>query len=142
MDNENLQPVSMEELANAWDDLRHNSFKKGNIILEDFTKIFTDTYGVLKELTPAESIPKTYMSLILSAACFAKMSLTGDDKRLRAALVLTERMLHYCISGNPIATMLTDCALIYSPGERKEVLISFNQVDASISEIIRILEQA
>lgn len=140
MDNENLQPVSMEELANAWDDLRHNSFKKGNIILEDFTKIFTDTYEVLKELTPAESIPKTYMSLILSAACFAKMSLTGDDKRLRAALVLTERMLHYCVSGDRIAALLPECALIYSPNMRKEIVVYFNDVDGAISEIIGILD--
>lgn len=141
MEHENLQ-ISIIDLANGWDTLRYNAIKKNSVNLEEFTKVFTDTYAILKELTQEPAIAKNYMPLILSAACYAKLTIADNDKLVHATFVLTERMLHYCISGNPIATMLTDCALIYSPGERKEVLISFNQVDASISEIIRILEQA
>ena len=141
MEHENLQ-TSIIDLANSWDALRYNVIKKNSINLEEFTKVFTDTYAILKELTPEQAIAKSYMPLILSAACYAKLAVNENEKLVHATFILTERMLHYCISGNPLATMLTDCAMIYSPGERKEVLISFNQVDASISEIIRVLELA
>lgn len=140
MENENKKNVSIIELANNWNDLRYNVVKKNVFVLEKFDETFTDTYEVLKELTKEATIDKKYMPLITNVACFAKASTDSEDKRIRAAFILAERMLNYCISDSSLATMLPDCALIYSPVERKELVISFKDVGNSIIDIVTILE--
>ena len=140
MENETKKSISIVELANQWNDLRYHAVKKNIFVLEQFEETFYATYEKLNELTKEAAIDKKYMPLIVNVACFAKASSTSEDKRIRAAFILAERMLNYCISDSSLATMLPDCALIYAPTERKELVISFKDVGNSIIDIVNILE--
>lgn len=131
---------NIPELAERWDSLRFDVFKRGTVNMELFEPLFSDTYKVLKDLKQEAQVDRAYLPLVLNAACYAKMTARKDDVRAEATFVLTERMLQSCVLGGETSSYSADRASIYSLDERREIWVYFSEVDYALSEVIRIIE--
>lgn len=137
---ENVSIEKINELAGAWESLRCDVAFKGNLFSEEFKTTFNDTYAILRKLAGEREIGKEYMPLLLNVAYFAKLADFKDDSRMYASVVLTERMLQYCLSYSYSVFAVEDHAAIYSLKERKEVIINFKDVDNALDTVATVVD--
>jgi len=136
METKKVQENNVYELAQQWRLLQIALVRKSELAYEDFVRVFTDTYQVLKEYANEPKLDKTLMKLVINAYSFANMQAGGYDERAYAAFVLTERMLQSCVMDARTDKKLEQGVSIYFLGQRREALIYFENVDEAINEIL------
>ena len=127
-------------LAERWDSLRFEVFKRGTVNMEVFEPLFSDTYTALKGLRQEAQIDRMYLPLVLNAAAYSKTTPLKEDVRADATFILTERMLQSCVLGGETSSYDAERASIYSLDERREIFVYFSEVDYAITEIVRVIE--
>lgn len=139
MENENIQQVSVRELAQEWKNLHLSVVAENKMSYDDFSRVFSQTYNLLKSFIGENHIDKEYVELVANAYCFSNLPSVKYENKIGAAFVLTERMLKYCTMDiNACAS--DDGVTVYFMEERKDVFLNFNNVDRSIAEIISVIE--
>lgn len=139
METENIQQVNVRELAQEWKNLHAGVVVSNKMSYDDFSKVFSQTYNLLKDFTQEKQIGKEYIELIANAYCFSNLPSVKYENKIGAAFVLTERMLKYCtMDSNACAS--DEGVTVYFMEERKDVFLNFNDVDRCIAEIISVIE--
>lgn len=136
MEIKTVQDNDIYELAKEWRLLQISLVRKNDLAYEDFVRIFSQTYVILKDYASQTKVDKAHMKLIINAYSFANMQAGGYDERAYAAFVLTERMLQCCVMDTRTDKLPQDGVAIYFLGQRREALIRFENVDEAINEII------
>lgn len=133
---ENKNQIS--ELIALWQDLCFETKKRNKVDFAVFKDAFSKTYDLLCQSCAEESLSRDYVELVAEAYLFAKLDLDLDSKYL-ATVVLTERMLNCCaFTASPVAAK---DSTVYTIGARKEVLISFKDVDESIITLENVINR-
>ena len=135
METKKVQDNQIYELAQEWRLLQIALVRKNDLAYEDFVRVFTETYKVLKEYANEPALDKSLMKLVINAYNFANMQAGGYDERAYAAFVLTERMLQCCVMDPRTDKKLEEGVSIYFLGQRREARIFFENVDEAINEI-------
>ena len=127
-----------KNLKQAWRDLAIEVQKNRKIKFEMFDSTFSQTYSLLSKYLTESSLDKNYIELVAEAYLFANIKDETLDHMCLATFVLTERMLAYCAFGN--ATTLVEPSTIYIVEARRDILLDFNDVNKSISKLIKVFE--
>ena len=130
--------ILTDELKAAWRDLAVDAKKNKKIKLDRFEGTFSKTYALLVKHLSEKSLDRSYIELIAEAYLFANIEDEALELTCLAALVLTERMLAVCAFGNMSAAL--EPITIYIVEARKNLLLDFNDVNESISRLVKVFE--
>lgn len=128
--------TAYENLKQAWRTLNSDVKRNKKVKFELFKTAFSETYTLLANHLAEGSLDKRYVEIIAEAFLFANTKDDSLDENCLAAFVLTERMLTYCAFNKVPAAAGT--VMIYVAEARREVCLSFEDVDESISELSKI----
>lgn len=129
----------IKELETAWTNLYNEANRNRRFKVEVFERAFSQTYSLLKESLEKRELDKQWICLIAKAYLFAKVEDDALEDVCLAAAVLTERMLNSFAFRKSSAE---EASTIYLIESREEILLDFNDVNESISRLVKIYEEA
>ncbi len=130
---------NISELSFEWHQLRNELFSRKNVDVDNFKKIFSDTYKLLNAID-GKTVDRELLGLILCVNNFATAQIELDNSLAVATLILTERMLDYCTSGKKKGAV-SGLSYVYVLQRRKEFVINFNDIDESLSTLTNALDK-
>lgn len=129
----------IEKLVNNWMTLYKDIQNNNKINFDLFNETFSNTYQLLTQEVAESNVEKKYLSIIVNASLFAHVEFRDHiESSYKAAVVLTERMLHTVISDD-LAVSRHE-AKIYVLELRQEVAISFNNIGESINTLVKLFD--
>ena len=132
--------IDLQELTLGWERLRIELIRAKKFNMDTFRKYFLDTYQLLKNDKEEEKIDKSHVGLIVNASLFANSDTKDLDARFRAALVLTERLIHCCII-DPNSRS-AEGTYVYALEVRKEIFIRFDAIDEALEKLEKMLNES
>lgn len=128
--------MEIKELVLGWRKLCFDLKKTKKVDFGFFKEIFSGTYELLSQQGQGDCVTRDCTALVAEAYLFANADISLDGKYF-AALVLTERMLS-CCAFKAVAEVPAG-AYVYVFEARKEVYVSFKDVDESIIEMEKLV---
>jgi len=135
-----MELSNVKALAVEWRKLRTLLTTNNKLEYELFKKVFEETRDLLAACATADSIDKSYMSMIVEAYKFSGADGTYKDARPQAALVMTERMLQHYVLDSHVGEVRSG-VYVYVLEEKEELYIDFKEVDTSIAVLTRALDK-
>lgn len=129
----------VRELSMGWRKLRIELRKNKKVDFALFEDIFSKTYALLSQHAADTTIDKKYAELISVAYLFANTENREFNNRLRAALVLTERMISCCVFSG--ACEVLEGTIVYIFEARRDVYLNFGNVSESIETLEALFEE-
>lgn len=130
--------ILSEQLKQAWKSLGFEVKRDKKLKIEAFSSAFSQTYSLLSTHMSESSLDKKYIEMIVEAFLFANIKDNTLDNTCLAALILTERMLKSCLSGNNPSSAGQASIFIFET--REEILIDFGDVNESINKLTNVIE--
>ena len=131
--------IMINELETTWANLYNEVKKNGKFKFDIFETAFTQTFSLLKSSLTEKVLDKRCVRLIAKAYLFANIDDDSLENLCLAATVLTERML------NNFAFRTSDTedtSTVYIIESREEVILNFNDVNESVSKLVKIYDNA
>ena len=132
--------IDIRQLIADWGKVTTHLKVRNSLDFKLFKATFTHTFEVLQACRASAAIEKKYMKLIFSAYRFIGTSNTSVDFAPKAAFILTERMLNYCVLSDD-ASGAQNGASVYVMDGYQEIYLNFNDVDGSLEELTKCLDK-
>lgn len=129
----------INELETTWANLYSDVKKNRKFKFKVFENAYSQTFSLLKSSLKEPVLDKQLVRLIATAYLFAKNTDDSLEDSCLAATVLTERMLSNFAFRTSNAEETT---AIYIVEAHEELLINFNDVNESISKLVKVYENA
>lgn len=128
-----------KQTSSDWKKLRAQLMDENKFDCKLFKKVFSKTYYVLSNgVATQPSVEKQYMSMIMNACVFSKMSVQTDNIELESALILTERMIQKCVAEyNDVEE--TGGTTMYNVKKKEEVYVGFENVEKAMQIVADIV---
>ncbi|MBR7143101.1 MAG: hypothetical protein IKD06_06165 [Clostridia bacterium] len=134
-----INETMIKGLEATWSNLCDEIKRKQKFKFDIFEAAFSQTFSLLKSSLAEQVLDKRYVRLIATAYLFANINDESFENTCLAAAVLTERMLdNFAFHTSNVE----DTTAVYIIESRKEVLLDFNDVNESISKLVKIYEDA
>ncbi len=132
--NTQLNEINVKTLETGWTTLTATLRNKSVLDYQLFKELFTQTFELLKECRTGNTIAKVHMKLIINAYNFIGTPNTSIDFMPKAAFVLTERMLNYCLLEEGSKTEKNG-VYIYIMEGYQDFYLDFDDIDTSMNKL-------
>ena len=134
MEKEQIQAA--KSLTSAWKQLENTLVKENGFDRELYFKTFDTTFRLLAPCSCNMTLDKRLMALILAAHSFASIQTEDMEAEPASAVVLTERMLNACVTGDTTYTEPVVGTSIYIFEAKEEVYLDFYRAEASLYRLV------
>lgn len=134
MEKEQLQAA--KTLEEDWKKLKRAMIKENELDQELFFKTFETTFRLLAPCSCKMEMDKRLMQLILSIHSFGSCNTEEMDLVQSSAVVMTERMLNACVTGDLTYSEPVAGAYIYIFEAKEEVYLDFGHAKASLVRLV------
>ena len=101
-----------------------------------FLQTFKGSFEVLRLVSSEFLVDKRLMPMIVAAYTFSKTEPDTDDPARAAAMVMTERMLHLCVTCTTPSIEPIDGTLLYSLETQEELYLDFINPEVALQTLI------
>lgn len=132
MEKEQIQAA--KTLTEAWKQLTNKLVKENTLDRELFFKTFEDTFRLIAPCSCKMELDKRLMHLLLNVHSFG--SCKSQELEQASAVVMTERMLNACVTGDITYSEPVDGAYVYIFEAKEEVYLDFYHAEASLVRLV------
>lgn len=134
MEKEQIQAA--KTLAEDWKKIKNMLVKENAFDRELFFKTFETSFRLLAPCSCRMELDKRLMNLILNIHSFGSCKTDGLELEQASAVVLTERMLNACVTGDVTYSEPVAGAYIYIFEAKEEVYLDFYHAEASLVRLV------